>query len=222
MTVPIQLLPMALALAGASGLRAFLPLFYLSLALHYGLLQPQQVNVNLVEYLDLVNSKAVLVGLGVLALVEMAVEKVPALTDTFDVTLLVLRLVSAVVVALAVIPLPDLPQTIALAVLVGFVGAISIVNLQVRYRSADVEKLPLYVNFAASLLMDAICLAVVSIGLQMPYVGIVILYPGTWLVTLFIHTWKGTLERAAQLKGLNAAPEMPDDVLRRTRGSSPP
>jgi hypothetical protein len=219
-SIPVHVLPLALALAGAAGLRAFMPLFYLCLAVHIGQFGAHQVNPQILDYLDLVHSDAVLIGLGAAMAAEVLIEKIPPVAAALDLPLLLLRIVAAIVTAFAVLPIRDFSTAFTVASIIGFIGAIAIINLQVRQVSSDVRRLPLYVHFAASLLMDGICLAVSSISLQLAYVGLVILYPGTWLATLFMHSWSRTVEQKVQVAALGPAPELPEEFLRRDPGGA--
>lgn len=222
MTIPLHVLPLALALAGAAGLRAFLPLFYLSVALHFNYFNPHQLNPHLSDYIDLVHSSGPMLTLGLLAAVELMIESIPLLSTAMEIPFLLLRMVMAMVTAFAVLPIKDFSGGVWCAGVVGFIGAIAILNLQVRNTVDEVDRLPSYLHFAASLLMAAICLAVVSISLQLPYVGLVILFPGTWLATLLTHTWKRKIEYKVQIKRMGPAPEMPEEFLKQQKGMQPP
>lgn len=208
-SLPIRILPLALALAGACGLRAFLPAFYLILAIRIGLFPGRLLNVNLPDFID-IHSQGLLIGLAALTAVEIIVEKFPAIATDIDVFLLLFRIVGAVGITFAVLPTRDLPTAFSTSLLIGAIGVISIINLQVRHNADDVVHLPAYLNFVASFAIDAICLAVVSIGLQLPYVGLVILYPGTWICTIALSKWTRYVQQQALLNAMPSAPEMPE------------
>lgn len=215
-SLPLHILPLVLALAGASGLRAFLPLFYLSLATRIGLYPISQISFQVRDYVD-PTSNGVLAVLGILALVEIAAEMVPRIAAMLDVPMLLLRIVSAICVSMMILPMKDLSALVTAAMVSGFIGAISVLNLQVRPHGDDVVRLPSYINFASALSLTAICLAVISISLQLPYVGLAILYPGTWLTTLVVHRWTRSVESRIDLASLPVAPEMPEEFLGRGR-----
>lgn len=193
-------------------MRAFLPLFYLSAALHYGLISKHAINPHFLAYVNIVSSDSTFYLLLALAVVEVLLEKSVALDEALDLPLLLCRIVCAVAISFAVITIRDLETAVATGIVTGIMGALPIINLQVKQHSEDAARLPGYVNFASSLLVDSIALIVSAMAIQMPYAGLVILHPAAWLSAVFLGHWRSKLTHHKSMTSLPPPPEFPTDI----------
>ncbi len=217
MSIPIHTLAMALAVAGACGLRSFLPLCYMCAALRGGMIAWHGVNP---LARDLLSADSTLLALTVLCGLELMLEKSPRAVTAFDLPMLALRFLAAIAVSFVLLPGHEFGGSLSASTLVGAIGAISVMNLQVRQHESDVLHLPVYVNFASSLLIDGVCLASAAIAFAQPYAGLVTLYLGTWTATLLVRTWSARYQRKLTLRNLPDAPELPEEFLRRNVSDS--
>jgi len=114
LTILVSLLA-GVALAAATGFRAFLPLLIVSLAARLGLVQ-------LHEGLEFLSGNAALAALAVAALVEMAADKIPVVDHALDAISVVVRPGAAVLAGVALFA--DLPEPVAagLAVVMGVIA----------------------------------------------------------------------------------------------------
>lgn len=204
---------MCVALAGACGLRAFLPLFYFCVAVRTGLFSRSSVNPQLLDIVDVEHSTVLLVALGSLALLEMAAEKILKVAEKLELLFLLCRLLAGIILAFAVVRLRDLGLEITAAMVTGVIGVVPVLNLQVRENASDGARLPGHVLVCSSLMLDAICLLVVAVALQAPYVALGILYVATWVGSYMVGQWKLRLREEANLRALPTAPELPPDWI---------
>jgi hypothetical protein len=207
----LRALALCIALAGAAGLRAFIPLFYLAVAVHLHLFPARALNHQFTQYVDIAHSDPVFYVLGLLALAEILVEKIVLWTELIDLPLLMLRVLAAVVVAFAVVPIRDLGTAVTAAIMTGAIGAVPIVNLHARQHLHDAIRLPGYVSFASSLLLDAVSLLVAALALQDPYVAAALLHPLCWLAAVMLNRWRNTHFERIVSNNMPQAPELPPD-----------
>lgn len=114
LTILVSLLA-GVALAAATGFRAFLPLLIVSVAARLGLVQ-------LHEGLEFLSGNAALAALAVAAVVEMAADKIPVVDHALDAISVVVRPGAAVLAGVALFA--DLPEPVAagLAVVMGVIA----------------------------------------------------------------------------------------------------
>lgn len=86
---------MGLALAATCGLRAFLPLFVVSVLSHFG-------HIELSEGFEWMSSRLAVVGLGVAVLLEVLADKIPVVDHVLDTVAVVVKPVAAMIAAASV------------------------------------------------------------------------------------------------------------------------
>jgi len=212
MTLPVHLLALAAALAGVAGLRAFVPLFFLCHALRLDLIGPRQVNPNLLQFSNDTEATSTYAMLGFLALAEICIQKIPAVLRYFDLPFLLLRAVSAVISAFAVLPIADFGTGLTAAIVLGAIGAIPIMNLHASQHYEGHG--PQTIQTTASMLVDGLSFGVCSIALQLPYVGLGALHVGMWLIIAFTNMWRRRQVHSDTVQGLVAPPELPENWQR--------
>ena len=171
------------------------------------------MNPQLLDIVDVEHSMVLLVALGALALFEIVTEKVLKMAERLELLFLLCRLLAGIILAFAVVRLHDLGSEITAAMVLGVIGVVPMLNLQVRENAFDGARLPGHVHVCSSFMLDGICLLVVAVGLQAPYVALGILYVATWVGSYMVGQWKLKLREEANLRALPIAPELPPDWI---------
>lgn len=208
MEISISTIALALALSGAAGLRGFVPLFFLSHALRLDLISAHHVNANILPYINGETGTYSLLGL--LTLLEIALQKVPQIARMLDLPFLLLRLLAAVASAFAVIAVPDFGTALTAAIVLGAIGALPIMNLQAQ-QAEEGQSTPGFIHLTATTLTDGFALGACSLSLQMPYLGLLFLHVAMWLTIAFERRWRKREDHPAHNVAMAmAAPQLPE------------
>jgi len=127
----LMALALGVALAAAAGLRVFVPLLVLSLAMHFGKVQPA-------HSFEWLGTLPAVIAFAVAAAVEVAAYYLPGLDHLLDLVMTPLALVAGVV--LMVVPLGDLPPllrwSVALIAGGGAAGLTQVASTVARAKTA--------------------------------------------------------------------------------------
>lgn len=172
-TAAVAYLLTALGLSSSAGLRAYLPLLVLGIASH--ITAPSgQPYLQLQPDLQALGSPPVLVLLGVLVLVEFAVDKVPALDHASDLVHTILRpAAGALVFAGVQNPVSDHSQLAA--AIVGGALALGVHGLKASTRAGVSATTVGLGNPVVSLIEDVLVVAVTILAVVAPLVGFLLM-----------------------------------------------
>ncbi len=121
---------LAACLAACTGLRAFLPLFEVALISRYGLAGVFRIP----DPLKWLESDHFLVGLGLLALIEILADKLPLVARLFELPLLLLRPVAGVIACFSVLHMPTVGMNVVAALAMGLFFSQPLLRLKTGFR----------------------------------------------------------------------------------------
>jgi hypothetical protein len=161
-------------IAAATGLRAFLPLFVVGLAGHFGLLHLRPGS----EWLT---GDTALWALGIAAALEIIADKVPVVDHFLDMIGVVLRPVAAWVGTYAVLSGWGSPWAELVALILG-AGALAVQGVKAKARVGSTAITAGHANPVISLLEDTGVLTLLAVAILVPVVIILLIVLAIWLV----------------------------------------
>lgn len=168
-------LAMGLGLAACAGLRAWIPLFVVSLLSHFEL-------ISLNEKMAFLGSTQFIWICGVATVIELAGDKMPWLDHALDVIGSVLRPASGIILAAAVFTESD-PVVIAVAGIIGGSTALTVSAGKAAGRTVVSSLFPFHGglgNIAVSCMEDAISIFGSILGILLPIVAVIIFAVLVW------------------------------------------
>ncbi len=163
-----------IAIAAATGLRAFLPLFLIGLAARFGL-------IGLHENVGWLTSTNVLIALGVATLLEIAADKIPIVDHALDAIATFIRPVAAWIGAYAMLIHWPSPWAAAVATLLAG-GSLAVHALKGTVRVGSTAATAGTANPIVSTVEDALSLSLVVMAVLVPVLAVLLLVAIVWLM----------------------------------------
>jgi hypothetical protein len=163
-----------IAIAAATGLRAFLPLFLIGLAARYGL-------IGLHENVGWLTSTNVLIALGTATVLEIAADKIPVVDHALDAVATFIRPVAAWIGAYAMLIHWPSPWAAVVATLLAG-GSLAVHGLKGMLRIGSTAATAGTANPAVSTAEDALALSLVVMAVLVPVLAVLLVIGAVVLV----------------------------------------
>jgi len=180
---------LGVGLAASSGLRAFLPLFALALAFHFGL-APQAIG-----HFAWLGSPLALGTLGIATVLEMAGDKIPVVDHALDSVGTFVRPVAGALAAGAVLNGHDPATGALLGLIVGAPIAFGVHGAKAATRGASTVSTLGFANPVVSLLEDIAALFTVAVAFFVPMLVPLVLLVAAWSVWKVVRAVQSRVQK---------------------------
>jgi uncharacterized membrane protein len=173
----------AFGLAGASGLNAYIPLLIVAVAAHYPLGDPM---IKLAEPYSMLGEWWAIVIIAVLLVIEMLVDKIPAVDSLNDgIQTFIRPAAGAVLFAANANIITDLSPAMALAA--GLLVAGGVHSVKALARPVVTATTAGTGNWAVSILEDITAVALTLLAIFVPIIGAILVVIGIFFVVRFLR-----------------------------------
>jgi uncharacterized membrane protein len=173
----------AFGLAGASGLNAYIPLLMVALAAHYPLNDPL---LKLAEPYNLIGSWWAIIILSVLLVIEMLVDKIPAVDTLNDgIQTFIRPAAGALLFAANANLITDVHPAISL--IAGLLVAGGVHTVKTTVRPVVTASTAGTGNWAVSLMEDIAAFVMTLLAIFIPILGAILLAIGIFFIMRFLH-----------------------------------
>lgn len=181
---------MGLALAATCGLRAFLPLFVVSLLSHLG-------HIELSDGFEWMSSTSAVAGLGAAVLLELLADKIPVVDHVLDTVAVVVKPLAAMVAAASVMTELDPMLSTVVGLVLGGTMAQGVHLVKAKLRLLSSALTATVANPFVSIIEDILALMATILAFLLP----VLLFVAALLVSLWgFRAWIGRRKQASEVE----------------------
>ena len=181
---------MGLALAATCGLRAFLPLFVVSLLSHLG-------HIELSDGFEWMSSTSAVAGLGAAVLLELLADKIPVVDHVLDTVADVVKPLAAMVAAASVMTELDPMLSTVVGLVLGGTMAQGVHLVKAKLRLLSSALTATVANPFVSIIEDILALMATILAFLLP----VLLFVAALLVSLWgFRAWIGRRKQASEVE----------------------
>ena len=181
---------MGLALAATCGLRAFLPLFVVSLLSHLG-------HIELSDGFEWMSSTSAVAGLGAAVLLELLADKIPVVDHVLDTVAVVVKPLAAMVAAASVMTELDPMLSTVVGLVLGGTMAQGVHLVKAKLRLLSSALTATVANPFVSIIEDILALMATILAFLLP----VLLFCAALLVSLWgFRAWIGRRKQASEVE----------------------
>ena len=179
-----------LALAATCGLRAFLPLFVVSLLGHLG-------HIELSDGFEWMSSTSAVAGLGAAVLLELLADKIPVVDHVLDTVAVVVKPLAAMVAAASVMTELDPMLSTVVGLVLGGTMAQGVHLVKAKLRLLSSALTATVANPFVSIIEDILALMATILAFLLP----VLLFCAALLVSLWgFRAWTGRRKQASEVE----------------------
>ena len=184
----VTVLCMGLALAATCGLRAFLPLFVVSLLSHLG-------HIELSDGFEWMSSTSAVAGLGAAVLLELLADKIPLVDHVLDTVAVIVKPLAAMIAAASVMTELDPMLSTVVGLVLGGTMAQGVHLVKAKLRLLSSALTATVANPFLSIIEDVLALVATILAFLLP----VLLFVAAVLVSLWgFRTWLGRRKQASE------------------------
>ena len=181
---------MGLALAATCGLRAFLPLFVVSLLSHLG-------HIELSDGFEWMSSTSAVAGLGAAVLLELLADKIPVVDHVLDTVAVVVKPLAAMIAAASVMTELDPMLSTVVGLVLGGTMAQGVHLVKAKLRLLSSALTATVANPFVSIIEDILALMATILAFLLP----VLLFCAALLVSLWgFRAWIGRRKQASEVE----------------------
>ena len=181
---------MGLALAATCGLRAFLPLFVVSLLSHLG-------HIELSDGFEWMSSTSAVAGLGAAVLLELLADKIPVVDHVLDTVAVIVKPLAAMIAAASVMTELDPMLSTVVGLVLGGTMAQGVHLVKAKLRLLSSALTATVANPFLSIIEDVLALMATILAFLLP----VLLFVAAVLVSLWgFRTWIGRRKQASEVE----------------------
>ena len=181
---------MGLALAATCGLRAFLPLFVVSLLSHLG-------HIELSDGFEWMSSTSAVAGLGAAVLLELLADKIPVVDHVLDTVAVVVKPLAAMVAAASVMTELDPMLSTVVGLVLGGTMAQGVHLVKAKLRLLSSALTATVANPFVSIIEDILALMATILAFLLP----VLLFVAAILASLWgFRAWIGRRKQASEVE----------------------
>ena len=181
---------MGLALAATCGLRAFLPLFVVSLLSHLG-------HIELSDGFEWMSSTSAVAGLGAAVLLELLADKIPVVDHVLDTVAVVVKPLAAMVAAASVMTELDPMLSTVVGLVLGGTMAQGVHLVKAKLRLLSSALTATVANPFVSIIEDILALMATILAFLLP----VLLFVAAILVSFWgFRVWIGRRKQASEVE----------------------
>ena len=181
---------MGLALAATCGLRAFLPLFVVSLLSHLG-------HIELSDGFEWMSSTSAVAGLGAAVLLELLADKIPMVDHVLDTVAVVVKPLAAMIAAASVMTELDPMLSTVVGLVLGGTMAQGVHLVKAKLRLLSSALTATVANPFVSIIEDILALMATILAFLLP----VLLFCAALLVSLWgFRAWIGRRKQASEVE----------------------
>ena len=181
---------MGLALAATCGLRAFLPLFVVSLLSHLG-------HIELSDGFEWISSTSAVAGLGAAVLLELLADKIPVVDHVLDTVAVVVKPLAAMVAAASVMTELDPMLSTVVGLVLGGTMAQGVHLVKAKLRLLSSALTATVANPFVSIIEDILALMATILAFLLP----VLLFVAAILVSFWgFRAWIGRRKQASEVE----------------------
>lgn len=181
---------MGLALAATCGLRAFLPLFVVSLLSHLG-------HIELSDGFEWMSSTSAVAGLGAAVLLELLADKIPVVDHVLDTVAVVVKPLAAMVAAASVMTELDPMLSTVVGLVLGGTMAQGVHLVKAKLRLLSSALTATVANPFVSIIEDILALMATILAFLLP----VLLFVAAILVSFWgFRAWIGRRKQASEVE----------------------
>ena len=181
---------MGLDLAATCGLRAFLPLFVVSLLSHLG-------HIELSDGFEWMSSTSAVAGLGAAVLLELLADKIPVVDHVLDTVAVVVKPLAAMVAAASVMTELDPMLSTVVGLVLGGTMAQGVHLVKAKLRLLSSALTATVANPFVSIIEDILALMATILAFLLP----VLLFVAALLVSLWgFRAWIGRRKQASEVE----------------------
>ena len=179
---------MGLALAATCGLRAFLPLFVVSLLSHLG-------HIELSDGFEWMSSTSAVAGLGAAVLLELLADKIPVVDHVLDTVAVIVKPLAAMIAAASVMTELDPMLSTVVGLVLGGTMAQGVHLVKAKLRLLSSALTATVANPFLSIIEDVLALMATILAFLLP----VLLFVAAVLVSFWgFRTWIGRRKQASE------------------------
>ena len=181
---------MGLALAATCGLRAFLPLFVVSLLSHLG-------HIELSDGFEWMSSTSAVAGLGAAVLLELLADKIPVVDHVLDTVAVIVKPLAAMIAAASVMTELDPMLSTVVGLVLGGTMAQGVHLVKAKLRLLSSALTATVANPFLSIIEDVLALMATILAFLLP----VLLFVAAVLVSLWgFRTWIGRRKQYSEVE----------------------
>ena len=181
---------MGLALAATCGLRAFLPLFVVSLLSHLG-------HIELSDGFEWMSSTSAVAGLGAAVLLELLADKIPMVDHVLDTVAVVVKPLAAMIAAASVMTELDPMLSTVVGLVLGGTMAQGVHLVKAKLRLLSSALTATVANPFVSIIEDILALMATILAFLLP----VLLFVAAILVSFWgFRAWIGRRKQASEVE----------------------
>ena len=181
---------MGLALAATCGLRAFLPLFVVSLLSHLG-------HIELSDGFEWMSSTSAVAGLGAAVLLELLADKIPVVDHVLDTVAVVVKPLAAMVAAASVMTELDPMLSTVVGLVLGGTMAQGVHLVKAKLRLLSSALTATVANPFVSIIEDILALMATILAFLLP----VLIFVAAILVSFWgFRAWIGRRKQASEVE----------------------
>ena len=181
---------MGLALAATCGLRAFLPLFVVSLLSHLG-------HIELSDGFEWMSSTSAVAGLGAAVLLELLADKIPVVDHVLDTVAVIVKPLAAMIAAASVMTELDPMLSTVVGLVLGGTMAQGVHLVKAKLRLLSSALTATVANPFVSIIEDILALMATILAFLLP----VLLFCAALLVSLWgFRAWTGRRKQASEVE----------------------
>lgn len=181
---------MGLALAATCGLRAFLPLFVVSLLSHLG-------HIELSDGFEWMSSTSAVAGLGAAVLLELLADKIPVVDHVLDTVAVIVKPLAAMIAAASVMTELDPMLSTVVGLVLGGTMAQGVHLVKAKLRLLSSALTATVANPFLSIIEDVLALMATILAFLLP----VLLFVAAVLVSLWgFRTWIGRRKQSSEVE----------------------